>query len=200
MDVATVLYVEDDEQDILVMQHAWERAGLPNPLVIVKNGQECIDYLGGTGQYVNRAVFPMPHLVLLDLNLPKVPGLDLLRWIRAQNATRTLRLVVFSVLDRPYELEQARQLGANAYWVKPSDIPHFDEMIASVRRLWLDETPSAVGSGHFKLTTRMTLELPGELAQQLSERAIKEQKDMETYLLDLLKRELSCSLRSDSSV
>ena len=191
MALGTVLYVEDDEQDILVMQHAWERAGLPNPLYVLRNGQECIDYLSGTGQYADRTVFPIPHLVLLDLNLPKVPGLDLLRWIRAQNGTRTLRVVVFSVLDRPYELDQARQLGANAYWVKPSDIPHLDGMIASVRRLWLDETPTAIAPGHFKLTTRMTLELPGELVERLGERAAREQKNMETYVLDLLRKELS---------
>jgi len=191
-----VLYVEDDEQHVRLLRDAWRRAGLQNSLHVMKDGQAAMEYLAGTGPYTDRAAHPVPGLVLLDLNVPKVAGRDLLKWIRGRDATRTLRVVVFSASNSPAEIKQARHLGANAYWVKPPDATHLDEMIASLKRLWLDEpastvAPGTMAPGHVKLTTRMTVELPGELADRLSDRAFRERKNMEALLIELLGSELS---------
>src|SRR5215831_8670358 len=108
---AAVLYVEDDEIDVLMMRRAWERAGLSNPLHVVSDGQEAEDYLSGEGQYANRGMCPTPALVLLDLRLPKITGLDLLKWIRAQPTLRTLHVVVLSSSDLPQEVQRTKALG-----------------------------------------------------------------------------------------
>ena len=79
MSAKAVLYVEDDDNDALFMRKAFEKAGISNPLHIVHDGQEAIDFLAGNGKFVDRQQYPLPCLVLLDLNLPKKPGLEVLR-------------------------------------------------------------------------------------------------------------------------
>lgn len=77
----TILLVEDNEDDVLFLRRALKLAGILNPLQVVRDGRQAIDYLEGSGAYMNRAEFPLPCLVLLDLKLPRVMGLDVLRWI-----------------------------------------------------------------------------------------------------------------------
>jgi CheY-like chemotaxis protein len=84
MTAPPVLHVEDDENDVLLMRQAWTRVDVQNPLKVVSDGREAIAYLSGEGQYANRVEHPLPCLVLLDLKMPKMTGLDVLRWIRSQ--------------------------------------------------------------------------------------------------------------------
>ncbi len=94
----TILYAEDEEDDIFFMQRAFSAAGITYPLITVPDGQEAIDYLQGGGRYANRDEFPVPYLLLLDLNLPRKSGLDVLKWIRNEPAVSTLPVIVLSSL------------------------------------------------------------------------------------------------------
>ena len=133
-----VLYVEDDEVDVLLMRHAWHKAGLLNPLHVMTDGQQAEDYLSGKAPYTNRAVYPLPWLVLLDLKLPKRTGLEVLRWIREQPPLiRALRVIVFSSLNSPRDIQQAHALGPSAYLTKAADSHALDELVACLKEFWL---------------------------------------------------------------
>jgi len=140
----TVLYVEDDMTDVFLLRRAWQQAGLPNPLHVVHDGQEAIDYLSGNAHYADRASHPFPALVLLDLNLPKITGFELLKWIRESPMIRALKVVVLSTSDDPIDVRHAEDLAVSGYWVKPSDPRALGEMIAALKKLWLANrvTPS----------------------------------------------------------
>ena len=113
--------MEDDENDVFFMQQAMQKAGVLNPIRVVSNGQEVIDYFKGTGKFANREEFPLPCLVLLDLKLPRVMGLDVLKWIRQQPEVTAI-VVIFSSSNEEADIAMAYRLGANAYLVKPSDV------------------------------------------------------------------------------
>ena len=89
-----VLLVEDNEEDVILLRRAFLRARVLNPLLVVRDGEEAIYYLEGSGRYANRMEFPSPSVVLLDLNLPGIGGFDVLRWVRNQPGLRKLRVVV----------------------------------------------------------------------------------------------------------
>src|SRR6185436_6099666 len=91
-----ILYAEDEENDAFFMRRAFHRAEVEHPLMVVRNGQEVIDYCCGIGQYANREEFPLPWLLLLDLNMPKKTGLDDLKWIRSQPSLSTLPVIVIT--------------------------------------------------------------------------------------------------------
>jgi CheY-like chemotaxis protein len=139
----TVLYVEDEENDVILMRRAWETAGLLSALQIAVDGEQAVAYLAGEETYADRNKYPLPCLVLLDLKLPKLSGLDVLKWIRDQPAFYTLRVVVLSSSNRPLDIHAAYARGANAYLVKPSSIKGLVEMASSVREFWLNlaQTP-----------------------------------------------------------
>src|SRR4051812_3935888 len=91
-----VLLVEDSEDDILIIRKAFQKAGIPNPMHVVRNGEEAIAYLSGTGKYALRDEYPLPALVLLDLKLPRIDGFEVLRWIRQTSGMTALRVVVLT--------------------------------------------------------------------------------------------------------
>jgi CheY-like chemotaxis protein len=117
-----ILQVEDDENDVLLLQRVFAQAGILNPVHVATDGQQAIDYLAGVGRYADRSKFPMPRLVLLDLKIPKIMGLEVLRWIRYQPALNALHVVVFSSSDHPSDVKAAHHLGANSYYVKPCTV------------------------------------------------------------------------------
>ena len=135
---STVLYVEDDSNDVLLMRRAWAKAGIRERLQTVSDGEEAIQYLSGRGPYLNRVEHPMPTLVLLDLKLPKVLGLDVLKWIRAQPSLESLRVIIFSSSARQADQEAAQTLGADAYFVKPNRLDNWTSMITTLKTSWLD--------------------------------------------------------------
>jgi CheY-like chemotaxis protein len=132
-----VLYAEDDENDAFLIRHAWRKAGIAALLHIVGDGQRAVDYLAGTGEYADRARFPLPTAVLLDLNMPRRSGLEVLRWIRAQPQFAALPISILSSSNQPKDLENATALGANAYFVKPANVTQLVGVVEKVRERWL---------------------------------------------------------------
>jgi len=131
-----ILLVEDDANDILLLQRAFAKAQLADPLH-VSDGEEAIAYLAGKGRYADRARFPLPVLMLLDLKLPRKSGLEVLDWLRRQPGLGRLAVVVLTSSEERRDVNRAYELGANSYLTKPVA---FQELLEIVRRLnvyWL---------------------------------------------------------------
>ena len=109
------------------MQQALQKAGIVNPLQVVADGRQAIAYFQGIGNFANRADFPLPYLMLLDLRLPHVPGLDVLRWVRQQTGLTTI-VVILTASKDDADVGEAYRMGAAAYLVKPSDLGKLVEM------------------------------------------------------------------------
>ena len=138
-----ILYVEDEESDVLLLQNAFEVAGVANPLRIVRDGQQAIDYLSGRGHYTDRKLCPLPSLVLLDLKLPIKSGLEVLQWMRAQPALRVIAVIVFTASCHPLDIERTYELGANCFVTKPSNIDELIELVRHFKAWWLQYTQLA---------------------------------------------------------
>ena len=132
----TILQVEDDPNDVFLFKHALSRVGVTNPIQIATDGQQAIDYLYGEGQFADRAKFPYPSLVLLDLKLPFVMGLEVLRWIRKQPGT-VLPVVILTASAEESDIATAYSLGANGFLTKPSEVRKLEEMVKAIRDFWL---------------------------------------------------------------
>ena len=131
--VRNVLLVEDDENDVFFFKRAMKLAGWTDPVQVVQDGQQAIEYLKGTGNFASREEFPIPALVLLDLKMPFLSGLEVLKWIRTESDFKQLPVVMFTSSKEEIDLEQAYQLGANAYVVKPAGS---DELLEVVKAIW----------------------------------------------------------------
>src|SRR5690349_14765253 len=114
-----ILLAEDREDDVLLIQQAFEQAGIRNPLFVVRDGEEAISYLSGEGKYAKREEFPLPDLLLLDLKMPRKDGFDVLRWLMQQPSLSALRVLVLTTSGEIYDVDEAYQLGANSFLVKP---------------------------------------------------------------------------------
>ncbi|HZR18927.1 MAG TPA: response regulator [Verrucomicrobiae bacterium] len=136
MTTNTILLVEDDENDAFFLERAMHKIGMANPVQNARDGQEAIDYLKGTGKFGRRAEFPLPGLILLDLKLPLVMGLDVLKWIR-QNPELSPIVVILSSSADESDIASAYRLGANAYLVKPSEVSKLEGMVRSINDFWL---------------------------------------------------------------
>jgi CheY-like chemotaxis protein len=132
--------VEDDENDVMLMRLAWKSAGLRNPLQVVTDGEQAVQYLSGKGEYANRSKYPLPCLVLLDWKLLTMSGLDVLKWIRQQPAIQTLPVIILSSSNRPADLRAAYARRANSYLMKPPNTGSLVEMLTSLKDYWLNHT------------------------------------------------------------
>ncbi len=132
-----ILQVEDEEADIFLIQHVFKKAGITSPLQAVTDGQMALDYLSGTGAYADRATHPLPCLVLLDLKLPKLDGLEVLAWIRQRPQFQGMVVVVFSSSSHPADVERAYRLGANSFIQKPSGMDKTLEVAQLLKGWWL---------------------------------------------------------------
>ena len=150
MNRGTILYVEDDENDVMFMRQAWKKAGLLNPLHVVTDGEQAMHYLAGEGKYANRGEHPMPCLVLLDLKLPKVSGLELIKWIREQPAIHTLQVVILTSSNQPTDIHTAHALRANAYLVKPPNAEGLAQMAESLKDFWMSRAQTPPECVQFK--------------------------------------------------
>jgi CheY-like chemotaxis protein len=133
----TILLADDSENDLALMQIAFRKAGFKSPLQMVHNGQEAIAYLKGEGSYADRNKFPLPAVILLDLNMPMKNGFDVLEWLRSQPPTfKRISTIILTASMRSEDVERAFDLGANSYLVKPTAL---DDLIAMIRCLrdWL---------------------------------------------------------------
>jgi CheY-like chemotaxis protein len=138
MPSATVLYVEDEQYDVLFMRKAFESVGLGESLKVVTDGRQAIHYLGGKGEYQDRTKHPLPSVVLLDLKLPIVSGFEVLRWLRGRPEFQALPVVVLSSSTRDEDRSQVRELGANAYLEKPGSLLEFPTVVEYLKKRWLD--------------------------------------------------------------
>jgi len=134
---AVILLAEDREDDILLVERAFAKGEVTNPLFVVRDGDEAISYLSGIGKYGNRAEYPLPDLLLLDLKMPRVDGFEVLRWVRQQPGFSSLRVVVLTASDQIRDVNTAYRLGANSFMVKPTDFENVVEMAKTLRNYWL---------------------------------------------------------------
>jgi CheY-like chemotaxis protein len=132
-----ILYAEDQEADVFLLERAFEEVEVTHPLRVVSNGQEAIDYLSATFHASGDEQFPIPHLLLLDLKMPLKTGLEVLDWIRRQPSLRTLPTVVFSSSAQERDLRAAYELGANAYLVKPASLDEMEAVAKAINDFWL---------------------------------------------------------------
>ncbi len=133
----TILLVEDDENDVLFMKTTFQEVGVKEPLAVVGNGKEAMAYLGGTGRFADCKKHPRPAMVLLDLKLPHVMGLDVLKWIRSRPELRSLIVIVLTSSANPADINTAYELGANAYLVKPTSYDQLRVLTQALRDFWL---------------------------------------------------------------
>jgi CheY-like chemotaxis protein len=126
-----ILLVEDDPNDVLLIQRAFQKAGLRDCLKVVRDGEQAIDYLGGRRIYGDRQRFPLPFLLLLDLKMPGTDGFEVLQWVRANGDLKRLLVVVLTSSNLQADVDRAYELGANSYLVKPVE---FDDMVNLIRR------------------------------------------------------------------
>ena len=134
----TILLVEDDANDVFFMERAMKLAGMVNHVHVASDGRQAMHYLAGTGGYSDRAEHPLPCLVLLDLKLPHVMGLDVLKWMRAQPELKHIIVLVFTSSRLPPDISKAYSLGAKSYLVKPSSPEELPETLRMIKRYWLE--------------------------------------------------------------
>jgi CheY-like chemotaxis protein len=133
-----ILVAEDDPTDAYFFQRAFRRAGLPVVLHFVRDGQEVIDYLNGTGSFADRTAYPLPQLVLLDLKMPRLDGFDVLEWVREQPGFSSMQVVIFSSSDEAKDINKAYGLGANWYLVKPHSMDELTALVGRFKKFWLE--------------------------------------------------------------
>ena len=132
-----VLLVEDNPDDVELTQRAFRKHHLLNGIVVASDGVEALDYLFGTGAYAGRDTRALPQFVLLDLNLPKLNGLEVLRRLRADALTQFLPVVILTTSKEEQDLIESYKLGANSYIRKPVDFNQFSEAVRQLGLYWL---------------------------------------------------------------
>ena len=125
-----ILLAEDRENDIELLTRAFEKAGSPLPVRVVRDGQEAIDYLKNCGGRI-------PAILLLDLKMPRMSGFEVMEWVRQHPQFRQMVVVVFSVSDTPDDIRRAYLLGANSYLLKPVGFPELVEKVRILSDYWL---------------------------------------------------------------
>lgn len=145
MNDSAILLVEDRNQDEILTLRAFKKNSILNPVVVARDGAEALDILFATGSHAGSSPVGMPGLVLLDLSLPKVGGIDVLRRIRASPRTSLLPVVILSSSSEKRDLLACYSTGANSYIVKPVDYTQFSDAVRQIGQYWLglNESPPA---------------------------------------------------------
>jgi two-component system response regulator len=137
MTTAPILLVEDNPDDELLTLRSFKKNHIANAVVVARDGVEAVDYLFGSGAYAGRDVSSLPQLVLLDLNLPRMSGLDVLRRIREDERTKFLAVVVLTSSKEEEDIVRSYSLGANSYVRKPVDFAEFNDAVKTLGLFWL---------------------------------------------------------------
>jgi len=153
-----ILLAEDTEDDVVLIRKAFARVNFLNPLLVVRNGEEAISYLEGEVPYHDRAKYPLPSLLLLDLKMPRKDGFEVLRWIRQQPVFDALRILVLTSSQESQDVTLAYQLGANSFLVKPSDFSDFVQLTTFIDGFWLHYNKTLENSD----PARIQVTFPGE--------------------------------------
>jgi CheY-like chemotaxis protein len=139
----TILLVEDDPNDVLLIQRAFSKAKIINPVLTVKNGEDAIAYLAGKDVFSDREQYPLPVLILLDLKLPRKSGYEVLEWLRQQLGLKRIPVVVLTHSKQTSDINRAYDLGANSYLIKPVTFNALLDMVKTLNLYWiiLNESP-----------------------------------------------------------
>jgi len=126
----TILLVEDDENDAMLVRLAFQKNNILNPIQWAKDGLEAVAYLNGNGVYADRQAYPFPDVLIVDLKMPRMNGLELLAWIRDHPEYRVIPTIIITSSRLDVDIEKAYGLGANTYMIKP---PALDELVKMVK-------------------------------------------------------------------
>jgi CheY-like chemotaxis protein len=143
-----ILQVEDEDADIDLIRFAFQKSGIDGMLKAVTDGDMAISYLSGAGPHADRKKYPLPCVILLDLKLPKLSGLEVLAWLRQQPTLKHIVVVILSSSAEPHDLERAYALGANSFVQKPAGLQITIELVQTFKAWWLgfnrfaDEIPT----------------------------------------------------------
>jgi two-component system response regulator len=143
MENKVILLVEDNARDEVLTLRALKQSGIANEIVVTRDGAEAIDYLFGAGAYEGRDIKILPQLIMLDLKMPKMDGLQVLTRLRAEELTKRVPIVVFTSSSEQEDIVKSYNLGANSYVRKPIDFEQFAEATRQVGMYWflLNEAP-----------------------------------------------------------
>lgn len=131
-----ILVVEDDDSDFFLLERAFQKNKITNPIVRVKDGLEGLHYLQGSGDFADRHKHPFPDVIILDLKTPRMSGLELLAWIRDHPECRVIPTVIMSSSQQDIDVTRAYELGANTYFVKPTRFQDLVELTKSIQQYW----------------------------------------------------------------
>jgi CheY-like chemotaxis protein len=133
----SVLLVEDDLNDIFLVKRAFKLAQIRDPLHVVTDGQEAINYLRGEGKYADRKAHPLPKLIVMDIKMPRKSGFEVLEWVKGNGVPiRRIPVVIVSASDYPADINRAYELGVNAYMIKPMDFRDVEHLFATITQYW----------------------------------------------------------------
>ncbi len=146
MGTDTILLIEDNPDDEMLTLRALKKSGIDACTTVVRDGAEALDYLMARGDYADRSPTDLPQLILLDLKLPRIDGLNVIRKLRENPTTQTLPIVVLTTSDERSDIVESYRLGANSYIRKPVDFVAFSEAIVQLGQYWLSlNEPPPVG-------------------------------------------------------
>ena len=132
-----VLSVDDNDVDGALLERAFKRTSIPARLYRVSEGPQAMAYLAGDGIYRDRDNYPLPDLVLLDLAMPKMSGVEVLKWIREQNVVKKTRVLIFTSSEKPEDVQAANQIGADGYLLKPTKFDDLKKLVKQIHDEWL---------------------------------------------------------------
>jgi CheY-like chemotaxis protein len=136
----SILLAEDDENDFVLFSHALEQSARANNLMItvklVRDGTEAIEYLAGEGKFADRVEYPFPDIVVLDLKMPRLSGLDVLAWLKGHEEYRRIPKILLSGSAEERDIDEAYRLGVNTYFQKPVSLVEFRELIHLIISYW----------------------------------------------------------------
>lgn len=135
--IVEILLVEDNSSDVELTLHALKRYNLANRMHVVRNGVEALEFIFGTGAYAQRSILPGPKVILLDLKLPLVDGLEVLQHIKDDPRTRMIPVVVLTSSREERDIVESYRLGANSYITKPVDFEQFTEAVRTLGMYWV---------------------------------------------------------------
>jgi CheY-like chemotaxis protein len=133
----SILLAEDNADDVFLFRLAFKRAGFDNPVIVVSDGEQVVQYLTGNPPYNDRNAYPFPQLLLLDLKMPKLSGLEVLAWLRGQSQWRALPVLILTTSSYGPEIKQGYELGANSFLTKPADLEEFILTLKQTGEFWL---------------------------------------------------------------
>ena len=144
---SVILLAEDDPNDVLLIQRAFHRTLVANPVQVVRDGEEVLAYLKGEDPFSDRERHPLPVLMLMDLKMPRKTGLEVLEWVRQQPGLKRLPIIVLTSSNQSPDINRAYELGANSYLVKPAGFDSLLELVKNLDVYWLilNEKPELDG-------------------------------------------------------